>query len=161
MSAKRTGPLWLASCGFSLIEIVFVLAIFAVLAAIALPNWSTLLPDFNLRAAARQVQSELHRIKSQAVSENVTYQLVFSGTGDNYRVERVGATPPQQGIKSLPEGIDVRNSTTLGFTARGTGITTPDGTLKLCNSKNAGYNIVVNRTGRIRICAPSVCNGDC
>ena len=153
MAGWQKGPVWACLRGFTLIEIVFVLAIFAVLTAIALPNWSTLLPDYNLKAAARQVQSELHRIKSQAVSQNATFQLVFSATGDNYTVQGI--------IKSLPEGIDIRNSTTIAFTPRGTATFTPDGTVKLCNNKNAGYNVAVSDTGRIQVCAPSVCNGTC
>lgn len=156
MSAKQIGPLWLGSYGFSLIEIVFVLAIFAVLTAIALPNWGTLLPDYNLRGAARQVQSELHRIKSQAVSENVTYQLISSQTGDNYTTKRAGVT---EVIKGLPAGVDLQNSITLEFNGRG--MASSSGTVYLCNSKGTSYNIEVNGTGRIRICAPSVCNGAC
>lgn len=142
-----------------MIEIVFVLAIFAVLTAIAVPNWGTLLPDYNLKAAARQVQSELHRIKSQAISENVTYQLVFSASGDNYTVQRVAGSTTTLGIKGLPEGIDLQSSITVAFNARG--IASSSGTVKLCNNKNAGYNVAVSDTGRIQICAPSACNGAC
>lgn len=147
--------------GFTLIEIVFVLGIMAVLAAIAIPNWGTLLPDYNLNGATRQVESELSRIKSQAVSENVTFRLVFSDTNDNYTIERIeGTNPPtQEGIKSLPDGIDVRTGVTVGFSSRGTA--SGAGTVFLCNSKNAGRNIVVSPTGRIRVCKPSLCNGSC
>lgn len=158
MAGWQKGPSWVRLRGFTLIEIVFVLTIFAVLAAIALPNWGTLVPDYNLRGAARQVQSELHRIKSRAVSDNVSYQLVSSQTGDNYTIKRAGAT---EVIKSLPDGVDIRNSTTITFSSRGTATFTPDATVYLCNSKGTGYNIEVNATGRIRLCAPSACNGAC
>lgn len=155
---KGSGGLW--ARGYTLVELVFALAIFAILAAIALPNWGTLLPTYNLNGAARQVESELFRIKSQAVSESVNFQLVFSPSADNYTVQRVEApNPPEnQAIKPLPEGVDVRNSVTLSFTPRGTA---SGGTLKLCNNKNEGFNVVVSSTGRIRTCKPSVCDGSC
>jgi prepilin-type N-terminal cleavage/methylation domain-containing protein len=148
-----------SAAGFTLIEVVFVLGIMAVLAAIAIPNWGTLLPAQHLRGAARQVESELYRIKSRAVAENVNYQLNFSAAADNYIVERVeGLTITWQGIKPLPDGLDVRNSVILSFTPRGTA---SGNTLRLCNNKNEGYNIVLSGTGRIRICRPSVCDGSC
>lgn len=159
MAGWERGPSRAWVRAFTLIEIVFVLAVFAVLAAIALPNWGALLPDYNLKAAARQVQSELHRIKSQAISENVTYQLVFSASGDNYTVQRVAGSTTTLGIKGLPEGIDLKSSITVAFNARGTA--SSSGTVKLCNNKNAGYNVAVSDTGRIQICAPSACNGTC
>ena len=147
--------------GFTLLELLVVLAILAILGAVAIPVWSVLLPAFALNGAARQIQSELHRIKRQAISENVTFRLAFSETEDNYTIERVGGTTTQQGIKPLPDGIDIRNTITLGFTSRGTATPGTGGTVKLCNSNGRGTNIVVNSTGRVRICKTSSCNGTC
>ena len=154
----------LFSCnrGFTLLELLVVLTILAILGAVAIPVWSVLLPTFALNGASRQIQSEFHRIKRQAASENVTFRLVFSDTGDNYTVERVvGTTITQQGTKPLPEQIDVRNSITLGFTPRGTATPGTGGTVKLCNSNGRGTNIVVNSTGRVRICKTKACDGTC
>src|SRR3990170_7556206 len=72
--------------GITLAEILVVLTISGILSAIAIPNWSTLLPTYALNGAARQVQSELQKTKSRAVSENTNYRLVFSSTG--YSIER-------------------------------------------------------------------------
>ncbi len=46
MSGAAKGFLPLAGCGFTLFEIVVALAIFSILAAIAIPEWGTLLPTF-------------------------------------------------------------------------------------------------------------------
>lgn len=162
MARREKPPLLFCDCGFTIMEILVVLAIFGLMAAIAIPTWIILLPTYALNSAARQVQSELHRIKMQAIAENVTFRLAFSDTADNYTVERIaGTTTTQQGTKPLPEQIDVRNSITLGFTSRGTATPGGGGTIKLCNSNGAGRNVVLSSTGRVRVCRTTACDGTC
>lgn len=145
-SAERAG-------GFTLTEILVAMAIMSILAAIAVPNWSTLLPNYALNGAARQVQSELHKLKSRAVAENTNFRLIFSTT--SYTIERYsGSSYAATGeSRPLPDGITLAGTsdTTLGFTSRGTSIDSTDKTLKLCNIKSSGKNIVLSDTGRIRI----------
>ena len=162
MARRKKPPLLFCDCGFTLMELLVVLAIFGLMAAIAIPTWMILLPTYSLNSTTRQIQSELNRIKRQAASENVTFRLVFSDTADNYTVERVaGTTTTQQATKPLPEQIDVRNSITLGFTPRGTATPGTGGTVKLCSSNGRGANIVVNSTGRVRVCKTKACDGTC
>lgn len=162
MARRKKPPLLFRDCGFTILEILVVLAIFGLMVAIAIPTWIILLPTYALNSAARQIQSELNKIKMQAIAENVTFRLAFSDTNDNYTVERVaGATTTQQGTKPLPEQIDVRNSITLGFTSRGTATPGTGGTIKLCNSKGVGANVVLSSTGRVRVCRTIACDGTC
>ena len=149
--------------GFTLLEVLIALALFTVLAAFSIPHWGTLLPTYRLRSAARQLRSELSRIKMQAVSETARLRLVFSAS--EYTVERHDGTmyQPMGGGRSLPKGIDIRSTTrsSLGFTPRGTATPGTGGTVKLCNSKDEGTNVVLSSTGRIRICVPDSCNKTC
>jgi len=145
--------------GFTFIEIIVSLAIIAILAAIAIPNWSTLLPNYALNSASRQVQSELHRLKSRAVAENANFRLVFSGTSYSIQKYSGGSYTATGESKSLPDGITLANTsdTPLGFTSRGTSIDSTDKTVKLCNIKSKGKNVVLTDTGRIRIDNDQTC----
>ena len=139
--------------GFTLTEILVVVAIFSILAAIAIPNWGTLFPTYALNGAARQVQSELHNAKSRAAAQNASYRLSLFTS--RYTIEKDAGSgwQPTGENKPLPEGITLGSSsaTTLGFTSRGTSTDSADKTVKLCNIKNAGKNITLSSTGRIRI----------
>ncbi len=149
--------------GFTLLEVLVALALFTVLAAFSIPHWGALLPTYRLRSAARQLRSELSRIKMQAVSETARLRLVFSASG--YSIERHDGTmyQPMGEDRSLLKGIDIRSTTrsSLGFTPRGTATPGTGGTVKLCNSKDEGTNVVLSSTGRIRICVPDSCNKTC
>mgnify|MGYP001594056421 CR=1 FL=1 len=139
--------------GFTLTEIIVAMAIISILAAIAIPNWSTLLPNYALNGAARQVQSELHGLKSRAVAENANFQLVFSGTTYVIKKYSGGSYTATGNSGTLPDGITLANTsdTTVGFTSRGTSTDTSEKTIRLCNIKNSGKNIALSDTGRIRI----------
>ncbi len=145
--------------GFTLVEILVALTIIGILSAIAIPNWSTLLPTYALKGAARQVQSELHKTKSRAVAENTKFRLIFSTA--SYSIERYSGTSYQATgeNKPLPAGITLASTsdTTLGFTSRGTSIDSTDKTVKLCNIKSAGKNVVLSDLGRIRIDDDQTC----
>jgi type IV fimbrial biogenesis protein FimT len=132
---------------------IIALAFSAVLAGIAIPSLSALLPTYRLNAAARQIQSELHRIKSQAVAQNADYRLVFL-TPAIYRVEKkanAGTYQPTGENKVLPKGIVYGNNSAadISFTPRGT---SNSDTIRLCNTRHQGKNLIVfGGTGRIRV----------
>lgn len=160
--AQRKIPLFpLSSRGFTLLELLVALAIFSAVVGIAIPSWIVLLPTFSLNSAARQIQSELNKIKMQAIAENVTFRLAFSDRSNLYIIERLGTSTTQQGIKPLPSGIDIRKAIRLGFTSRGTATPGTGGTVKLCNSNGAGTNVVLSSTGRVRVCRATACDGTC
>jgi len=150
MAAGRRGFVPIGFQAFTVLELLVAVAIFAILGAIAIPNWLALLPMYRLNSAARQVQSELHKIKSRAISERASYRLVFSTA--SYSIEKDNGSGWQSTgeNKPLPEGITLGSGTELilNFTSRGTA---SNATTKLCNADGAGKNLIVSGTGRIRI----------
>lgn len=144
-----------AKQGYSLIELIVTIAMAGILAAIALPSWNKLLPSYQLDSSVRQVQSELHNIKMRAATENVGFQLVYSDGGASYSIKRESAVLV---TKPLPAGVIVTNTGAISFSPRGTASANR---IRLRSSDGGCKQVVVSATGRVRICKPGDCSGDC
>jgi prepilin-type N-terminal cleavage/methylation domain-containing protein len=105
--------------GFSAIELAVVLALMVLLAAIALPRWRGLVQSFELNNSARQIQSELHNLKSRAAAENVTFQMAFNQGATGYTIQRDNVAVV---AKSLAEGTTITKAGTISFSPRGTAV---------------------------------------
>jgi len=63
--------------GFTMIELVIAVAIIAIMAAIAIPGFSTWLPNYRLKSAARDLYSNMQLAKIGAVRNNANWAIVF------------------------------------------------------------------------------------
>jgi prepilin-type N-terminal cleavage/methylation domain-containing protein len=141
--------------GYSVIELVVALTLMGIVTAIALPSWNKLLPSYELDSSVRHFQSELHLIKMRAVAENVGFQLVYSNSTAHYTIQRESIIVM---TKPMPAGVAVINGGIISFSPRGTAAANR---IKLRSSDGTCKQVVVSPTGRIRICKPSDCGGDC
>ena len=63
--------------GFSLPELITVIAVLGILAAIAVPTSSSFLPNAKLKSAARNLYSNLQLAKLTAIKQNTACAIVF------------------------------------------------------------------------------------
>jgi prepilin-type N-terminal cleavage/methylation domain-containing protein len=141
--------------GFSMIELVVVLAVMGIVAAIAAPNWNSLLPNYALNNSTRQVQSELHNIKMRAAAENIGFQFAYTQGANAYTIQRDSKTLV---TKPLAEGTTITKEGTISFSPRGTA---SGNRVRLRNANGTCSQVVVSQTGRVRICTPNNCAEDC
>ena len=119
--------------GFTLIEVIVVTAIFAVLAAIAIPAFSTWGPKYRLKGSARDIYMVLSNLRSRAVRENAHAVIRFDRPTDSYTAFFDTGPPYSWSIDffetvissgTVEDGIDIYGSTlpgdTFGYDGRGT-----------------------------------------
>jgi len=155
--------------GFTLIEMVTVIAILAILAAIAVPNYIRHRDNQQVIRAARRVYSALQSAKMNAVKDNATIYIDFtagSGAAGTYRVfedlNDNGAfdagTDREISGGQMPPGITMNNIGFSGDQAVFSSMGIPretDGTLDSASVqvKNSGKcsQVGISSSGNIRI----------
>jgi prepilin-type N-terminal cleavage/methylation domain-containing protein len=72
--------------GFTIIELIIVIAVIGIMAAIAVPNFLSWLPQYRLKSAARDLHSNLQRTKIGAIKSNKKWAIVFNADARTYEV---------------------------------------------------------------------------
>ena len=114
--------------GFTLIEVLIVIAIMLVVAAMALPNVMKGLDDIKLRSSMRDVIGILQQARQQAIKDNTFYTMGLGGAGNSliyidlnkngaYDASANGNNPqyPPEPVVQLPLRITLTNAGAPGF----------------------------------------------
>ena len=156
--------------GFTIYELLTVIAIIAVLAAIATPNISAWRTEAKLRGASNNLRADLQLAKLRALRVNAFVALVFTANGYTIFLDN-GASAGDWNLdadesllrnRQFPAGVTIALPTTFdspnnrtrfngrGFpdqaTLTGGGLT---GSVTLQNSGGSQMQLTINRLGRI------------
>lgn len=72
--------------GFTLVEVIIVVAMIGILSAIAIPNIITWIPNYKLKSAARDLYSNMQKARLDAVKENRDGAMVFDVNNGRYYI---------------------------------------------------------------------------
>jgi len=158
--------------GFTIYELLTVIAIIAVLAAIATPNIISWRTEAKLRGASNNLRVDLQMAKLRALREKAIVTVIFTANGYNIFIDNgAGANAGNWNLdvdesfvknKQLPAGVTIALPTSFdspnnrtrfngrGFpdpaTLTGAGLT---GTVTLENLRGSQMQLTLNRLGRI------------
>ena len=132
--------------GFTLIEMMATLGVAAILMAIAIPQFLSVLPGLRLNDAARQVATDLQLARMRAISQNNSNTVTFNTSTGVYS-SSLGSE--SYDIDQLYPGIALSAVTANPvFTSRGTAST--PATITLSNGSTTKA-VQVTAVGRVRI----------
>jgi prepilin-type N-terminal cleavage/methylation domain-containing protein len=126
--------------GFTLTELVIVIAVLGILTAVAVPSFLSWLPKYRLRSAARDLYSNLHLAKMAAIKTNQKCRVNYRVNPDQYRVsllkktvilKNYGSDVKFEGPNKKTFAVD-----TITFNSRGT---SNSGYAYLSNSGNTDF----------------------
>lgn len=142
--------------GFTLLELMIVIMLIGVIAAIALPGFQGWMIKNRLNGAARQVMTELMETRSKAVSRNNRFRVFFIND-HQYTIldDRNNNNTVDTGEPTLTRDIhadyfDVHFTATANpiFYPRGTAFGT---TVTLRNGAGGEKRVTVSTAGRVKI----------
>lgn len=156
----------LKTAAFTLIELLIVISIVAILAAIAYPNFASFIERQKLISAAERLSSDFRWAKSEAIkrNENVTIDFVDGIDGSwSYTIN------DEDGVIKSFTASDIADysiiSMTQNFGADDTGFSPvignalENGTVSFVSDNGSDLQVILSMLGRVRICSNTGLSG--
>jgi len=149
--------------GFTLIEVMIVVAVIGIAAAIALPSMGNLIQEYKLRSVARQIVSSLQRLKLMSIKENTDALIRLDENNgsctlflDDNNSGTFDASELISTIDIAAKGLQIQSTFALGtvdilgFNSRGMPATGA-GTITIIKDATRQKQVIVNTAGNIRV----------
>lgn len=161
-----------ANSGFTLVELAISLAIFAIMAAVAVPSYNIWIQKGHVRGAAESIRDGIQRARAEAVARNGTVQFVLGGDyfwavsagGEVIESRGTGEGPDSVTMTMTPDG-----ATTVTFGGVGTVAVNTDGSdsieevevdsTAMPDGVDGKLSVIVG-SGGARVCSRSVATDD-
>lgn len=154
--------------GFSLVELMVVIAILAIVSAIAIPNVIGWRMGYELSAASRDAKSAFQNARIRAIKENANVVLLFDTTGNGRRYTAFVDNGEGGGVAdnwardgsertvadiTTPANVQISNITFAGNQTRfrPNGLPSVLGRLQLTNTRNDTIDVILSAGGNARI----------
>jgi len=142
--------------GFGLAELIVVVAVIGLLAALAMPSFLTYWQSSSLSAGAAEMASILNRGRQLAIAQNTSVCVQVSGTSVRYRTVScagaiwTGTGTNSAGLISLSNGLQISGAASAIFTNAGGA--NPGATYTVTDPKTSRTrSVVVAATGRVTV----------
>lgn len=159
--------------GFTLVEMLVIIAILAIMATMAAPSFNSLFDRYRVKGAAETVNAFLVNTKSESIKRNKRVSAVVTGSGTSWCIGMIEMVDDDTTCDCTTAGscqIDNANRVVDGASYKGVelddgldghrfifsplrGTVTGNETIGLVSEDGVAFNVVVALFGRVRICS--------
>ncbi len=105
--------------GFTLIELMMVVIVLGIIAAIAAPRVAAVMPRVGLQGGARQIADDVRAAQVYAVDLGRTVTLVYDLGEGTVSIAPIGGVAPAPAFDPLPDGVSIAQvASTVSGTVR-------------------------------------------